>query len=245
MLRKKTMEDKLTASILLLVLSAGCLSEVNSQEITKEPPTTEIKKERTINTLKSENNANEIRLDRWDIHDREYSYEELEAKYIELYDFSFPYVFKEEITAEVVPTGVPEIYGEHLGVSYDGNPDAMIMILRQFEGIYLEDGLLQRYINIGTSISCEYCCGVDAIVHPDGSRACGCAHSYAMRGLTKYLLLEHPDEYTDEEILAELARWKATYFPKQSIQKVFNNYIETNSIDPSILAEMPNMVGRC
>jgi hypothetical protein len=240
------MENKVIIALALLLLSAGCISEFNSEEITEENPPTEIKKEQTIKTLESESDdGNEITLARWDIHDRKYSYAELEAKYIELYSTSFPYIFREEIKAEVVPTGVPELYGEELQVSYDGNPDGMIAVLSQFEGIYLEGELLQRYINIGTSISCEYCCGVDAIVRPDGSRACGCAHSYAMRGLTKYLLLEHPDEYTDEEILEELARWKATYFPKQSIQKVFNNYIETNNIDPSILAEMPNMVGRC
>ncbi|MEE8400825.1 MAG: hypothetical protein V3R86_01550, partial [Candidatus Hydrothermarchaeaceae archaeon] len=83
------------------------------------------------------------------------------------------------------------------------------------------------------------------LVLPDGTRACGCAHSYAMRGLSKYLILNHPGEYSDEEILEELSRWKTLFFPKQSIQKVLTNYAATSQIDPSILLDMPDMVGSC
>ncbi|MDP1694156.1 MAG: hypothetical protein Q8L34_01315, partial [Candidatus Woesearchaeota archaeon] len=46
-----------------------------------------------------------------------------------------------------------------------------------------------------------------------GGAACGCAHSFAMRGLAKYLITEHASEYTDAQILEELAKWKTLFFP--------------------------------
>jgi hypothetical protein len=52
-----------------------------------------------------------------------------------------------------------------------------------------------------------------------GDSACGCAHSYTMRGLAKYLVKEHGTEFSDEEILGELAKWKVLYFPGQITAK--------------------------
>jgi len=46
-----------------------------------------------------------------------------------------------------------------------------------------------------------------------GAPACGCAHSYAMRGLAKYLIKNHPKEFSDDEILGELGKWKVLFFP--------------------------------
>lgn len=222
--------------VLLLVLSTGC---------TNKPSSDNLQVESSDDDAVSKIDRPNITLEKWDVSDRKYSYEELESKYYELYNYSFSHLIKEYIKAEVIPSGVPAVYGEELGVSYDGEPDKMISILRRYEGIPLEGELLDRYIHVGSSISCEYCCGVKVIVYPDGKAACGCAHSYAMRGLIKYLLLNHPAEYTDDQIIEELAKWKTTYFPRQSIQKVFDNYAETNEIDPSILEEMPSMVGSC
>ena len=71
---------------------------------------------------------------------------------------------------------------------------------------------MQRYIGITNAISCEYCCGAQSITFSDGQAACSCAHSYAMRGLAKYLLTKHP-EMKDEEILNELGKWKTLFFP--------------------------------
>lgn len=184
-------------------------------------------------------------LEKWDINGKRLSYEELETKYHELYNFTYPYILKEEIKAMVIPTGTPKIYGRELGVAFDKDANEMISILREYEDSPLNENLLKRYVSIGSKISCEYCCGARTLVMPDGTRACGCAHSYAMRGLAKYLLLNHQNEYSDDEILEELAKWKTIFFPKQSIQKVLNKYAETNEIDPSVLLDMPNMVGNC
>jgi len=76
----------------------------------------------------------------------------------------------------------------------------------------LEGDKLDRYIKITNSISCEYCCGAQSITFPDGQAACGCAHSYAMRGLAKYLLTKHSD-MADDQILNELGKWKTLFFP--------------------------------
>jgi len=184
-------------------------------------------------------------LERWNLDDKRYSHNELRLRYGALYNFTYPYLVKEYVRAKVIPKGVPEIYGEELNVSFDADPNRMIPILRQYEGVPLDDALMVRYVNIGSQIACQYCCRAKTLVFPDGSRACGCAHSSAMRGLAKYLLLNHPTEYTDEEIVEELAKWKATYFPKQTIKKGYKEYVQTYKIDPSLLADLPDMVGSC
>jgi hypothetical protein len=40
-----------------------------------------------------------------------------------------------------------------------------------------------------------------------------------MRGLSKYLITKHGSEFSDDEILSELAKWKALYFPGQTQAK--------------------------
>ena len=123
--------------------------------------------------------------------------------------------------SEIIPTGAPKIYGKELGVSYDdvspNNPtstERAIGILSNLDtSITLTGENLQRYINIASQISCEYCCGAKSIIFSNGQAACGCAHSYAMRGLGKYLIKNHGSEYTDDEILEELGKWKVLFFP--------------------------------
>lgn len=123
--------------------------------------------------------------------------------------------------SEIIPTGIPAIYGAELGVNFDevspNNPqgaNANIAKLKKLDQtLELTGADLERYIEITTSISCEYCCGAKSITFEDGRAACGCAHSYAMRGLAKYLVTEHGDEYTDDEILSELGKWKVLFFP--------------------------------
>ncbi|HEA46554.1 MAG TPA: hypothetical protein ENH99_02115 [Candidatus Pacearchaeota archaeon] len=127
--------------------------------------------------------------------------------------------------SDIIPSGVPAIYGEELGITYDDvSPDnaqkanAAIRLLGNIDRTEtLEGADLERYINIlytlHDGISCEYCCGARSIIFEDGKPACGCAHSYAMRGLTKYLIINHGDEFTDEEILIENGKWKVLFFP--------------------------------
>ncbi len=175
----------------------------------------------------------------------------------------------------VISSGVPEVYGEDLGVTFDEVQKAM-NVMRQFDPydmkpkgkrIIPEGENLQRYIDIDIKISCEYCCGAASIIRQNGQSACGCAHSMAMRGLTAYLLQNH-SEMTNNEILRELARWKGMYFPKQMIKKMTEqlqsgNYTPDtaslvigvelpdygegsgNAPLPSEIENLPGMVGGC
>ena len=120
---------------------------------------------------------------------------------------------------DVLPKGAPDVYGGELGVSYNdvsaSNPqlaDATMKKLAKYEDMQLNKEQMERYVKIGSSIACEYCCGAKTLVFSNGERACGCAHSYAMRGLAKYLLTKHSD-MTDEQILNELGKWKVLFFP--------------------------------
>lgn len=128
---------------------------------------------------------------------------------------------------EVIPKGIPKIYGAELGVSYDDisasdqqKSDATIRKIGMLDQqISLSGKDKERYIAIAGQISCEYCCGVESIIFKDGSAACGCAHSFAMRGIAKYLIKNHGSEFTDNEILEELGKWKTLFFPSQMSKK--------------------------
>ena len=137
--------------------------------------------------------------------------------------------------SNIIPKGMPAVYGTEMNVKYDdvsvNNPgltEATIARLSQYEDMKLNQEQMTRYIRIGGSISCEYCCGAKAMIFSNGERACGCAHSYAMRGLAKYLLTKHPD-MTDEQILSEVGKWKVLFFPGIHEQKA--KVLEAAGID--------------
>ena len=129
--------------------------------------------------------------------------------------------------SNILPAGIPAVYGAELSISYDGvsasNPslaDQTITAMSQFDrSINLQGEDLQRYIAIVSQISCEYCCGAESIIFKDGKAACGCAHSQAMRGLAKYVIKNHPTEFTNDEVLEELGKWKTLFFPGVMAQK--------------------------
>ena len=127
--------------------------------------------------------------------------------------------------SEIIPKGIPSIYGSELKISYDdisvNNPSTTEKTIALLGNIDVSETLtgadLQRYINIlykiENGISCEFCCGARSVIFENGEPACGCAHSYAMRGLTKYLIKFHGNEFTDEQILEEAGKWKVLFFP--------------------------------
>ncbi len=130
------------------------------------------------------------------------------------------------------PTGVPPMYGGALGITYD-ETEAAMNVMRQYDPYQnpqiLAPDVLSRYINIGLMISCEYCCGAQTLVYDNGVAACGCAHSKAMRGLTRYLLEAYPD-MSNDEILAELVTWKSLYFPNDASAKALKQ-IKNNTFN--------------
>ena len=67
------------------------------------------------------------------------------------------------VAASVAPTGVPEIYGKELGISYDDvsandlqRTEQAIAVLRNYESMTLSGKDMERYITIASQISCEY-----------------------------------------------------------------------------------------
>lgn len=145
----------------------------------------------------------------------------------------------------VISQGVPEIYGEELGVTFDKVQKAMDVIKR-FDPDYgrkkiiLAGNDLQRYIDIGLRISCEYCCSAASIITKGGRAACGCAHAQAMRGLIAYLVQNHGPEYSNDEILRETSRWKGMYYPKQTIKKMISQ-LQSGEYTPDIAALILNI----
>ena len=127
--------------------------------------------------------------------------------------------------SEIIPTGIPPIYGDELGIKYDyvsaNNPEVTEQTITFLGNIdtseTLEGADLDRYIDLlynqYNGIACEYCCGTKSVIFSNGQAACGCAHSYAMRGVAKYLIKYHGDKFSDEEILTEVGKWKTLFFP--------------------------------
>lgn len=167
------------------------------------------------------------------------------------------YIRFKRIKADFIPSGVPGVYGSELGISFDEVQKAIDKVRvygptygEEDKKIILTGDDLERYKKIGAGIACEYCCGVKTLTKEDGSAACGCAHSIMMRGLTAYLIKNHPDEFTDEEILGELEKWKITYFPKQTLSTKLAELEKSGDSEiKTILQEfpdfLPEMVGGC
>lgn len=138
----------------------------------------------------------------------------------------------------VIPHGVP-FYGEALGVSFD-DPIKGLSIIANLDPSYgrnkiqLTSEEKQRYIKIDTtpSMGCQYCCSVDTAVDSRGNPTCGCQHSWAIRGLTAYLVKNYP-QLTDEEIMREVSKWKGLFFPKQMITKYIQES-QTGKYSPDI-----------
>lgn len=195
------------------------------------------------------------------LRSRDYASSELEARLVALEEevrqlrLLNPYYHFKEIQAEVIPAGVPETYGAALNVSFDQVQNS-INVMRRFGPTYGEEGIvltgadLDRYVQVGSATACQYCCDARTLVKPDGTAACGCAHSQAMRGLVAYLIAYHPDDYTSEELVAEANRWRAVYFPKQTLTEAL---VERSNAGESGIEEigaefpefMPQMVGGC
>ncbi|MBI2145045.1 hypothetical protein HYU18_01845 [Candidatus Woesearchaeota archaeon] len=164
----------------------------------------------------------------------------------------------------VIPTGTPE-YGAELGVSFDDPVNSLNVLAkldRQVPTNSLAEDEKTRFVNVGTKISCEFCCGAAAVIDGSGRDACGCSHAASFRGLSKYLIKNHPTEWTDDQILLELTKWKALYYPKNMVEKAVAALENGLELTPEVLndrdllkkisvgdttsiGELPTMVGGC
>lgn len=170
-----------------------------------------------------------------------------------------------DVIKQIIPTGTPEDYGPELSVSFD-DPVAGLNVIARLDRAIATTSLTpeqkQRYVGITSRISCEYCCGAPAVADAEGRDLCGCSHSLAIRGLAKYLITVHPEDWTDEEIYWEVTRWKALFYPRNSVEKgvaLASNNMEItaealndrdllskiSSGDTTSIGSLPNMVGGC
>jgi len=166
-----------------------------------------------------------------------------------------PYYRFKEIKAATIPTGVPSGYGDVLAVSFDEVQASMDVLSRMgptygADKIELSGPDLERYIRVGEQTACRYCCGARTLVSPDGEAACRCGHSQAMRGLAAYLITEQGERYSDDEIVAELNKWRTTYFPKQTLAETLWAMKQAGEpgieeIEAEFPEFMPDMVGSC
>ncbi len=120
--------------------------------------------------------------------------------------------------------GMP-FYGQELGVTYDdvlGSLPKLAALDPTYgsQKIALTDTEKIRYVKIGMTdkMTCEFCCGAKTLVFANGEAACGCQHSQAMRGILAYMIQKYPQK-TDDEMMREVARWKALFFPNQMMTR--------------------------
>ncbi len=164
----------------------------------------------------------------------------------------------------VVPTGTP-LYGVELGVSFDDPINSLNILAkldRQVPTSSLTEEEKARFVNVGTKISCEFCCGAPSVIDHTGRDLCGCSHAASFKGLSKYLIKNHPSEWTDDEILLELTKWKALYYPKNMVEKAVAALENGLELTPAVLndrdllkkiskgdttsiGDLPSMVGGC
>lgn len=142
-----------------------------------------------------------------------------------------------EIIKKIVPRGIPEVYGNEVGVSFD-DPVKSLSRLAALDKAVADNTLSadekKRYINIGTKISCEFCCSAPAVIDSQGRSLCGCSHAATFKGLAKYLIKNHP-EMSDEQILWELTKWKTTYYPKNMVEKAIAANENGLELSPAVL----------
>lgn len=138
--------------------------------------------------------------------------------------------------AMIMIKGEPAAYGKELHVSFEGVQESMD-IMKKYDPrmASFNKNELERYLNVTGKISCEFCCTVKSLTTSDGSPTCNCDHAKAMRGLAAYLVKNHGNEFDDEAILKELARWKGVYFPRQMTVKLIGE-IRTGVYSPDVNA---------
>ena len=72
-----------------------------------------------------------------------------------------------------------------------------------------------RWQKLTSVFTCDFCCGGPNSVTTISR--CGCAHSYAWQGMAKFFIKNYP-QYTDEQIMGEMTKWKAIWYPRGMIE---------------------------
>ena len=135
----------------------------------------------------------------------------------------------QDAIATVVPTGTPfyAAQGEGAqkiqGVTFD-DPITSQKVWASLLGskrfgtanvIQLTPEEEKRWQKLTSVFTCDFCCGGPNSVTTISR--CGCAHSYAWQGMAKFFIKYYPN-YTDEQILGEMTKWKGLWYPQGMIQ---------------------------
>lgn len=114
----------------------------------------------------------------------------------------------------MLPSGTPFYAPE--GISFDDAEGSLTAWGRYEDEILLDVELQARWEEITSTMTCDYCCGSPNSVTV--INRCGCDHAKAFRSIAKYLLSNYGSEYSNEEIIGELHRWKGAWYPKGVIE---------------------------
>lgn len=116
----------------------------------------------------------------------------------------------------LIPTGTP-FYGAEAGVSFDDPINALKTWGKHEQSTKLSSELQSRWEKIVGSFTCDFCCGSPQ--NPTIINRCGCAHAAAWRGIAKWMLNKYGDTYTDAQIMGEMNRWKALFYPGPMVKR--------------------------
>ena len=153
----------------------------------------------------------------------------------------------DDAMAMMISSGAPAYSEKVGGISFDDPITSMEYLAKLYpiikEEIKQNPEQWQRYLSLAAAprgISCEFCCGIGPQgVDSEGNLRCGCKHNPAVQALTLSLIKN--TDYSDAEILREVMKWKALFFPKNMIGIA----ISLAGKDASSLENLPGMVGGC
>ncbi|MBI2148912.1 hypothetical protein HYU23_04480 [Candidatus Woesearchaeota archaeon] len=121
-----------------------------------------------------------------------------------------------DLINNIIPSGTPW-YGAEAGVSFDDPKTAQQLWIRG-GAIQLSTEEQNRWARIVNSFTCDYCCGSPK--DPTIITQCGCAHSKAAQGMSKWFIKNYGNKYSDEEIYGEMARWYAVWYPGPTVKRI-------------------------
>ncbi|MBI2598566.1 MAG: hypothetical protein HYW50_05235 [Candidatus Diapherotrites archaeon] len=144
--------------------------------------------------------------------------------------------FLDQIKAELIPKGKPE-YSDW-ALHFDAQLNSLNKMIDYENEIILDGKELEQYKKIASQTFCEFCCG------PIEIEKCGCRHAQGYRGIVKFLVKNYP-EYSDEKIIEEQEKWKASFFQKGAIFKYLKEQKALEKVSEEEIQQVEEMIGAC
>lgn len=144
--------------------------------------------------------------------------------------------FLNEVKAKLIPFGKPE-YSDGI-LHFGAQSNSMNRMLEYNNGIVLEKAEQERFEKISAKAFCEFCCGPVSVLK------CGCNHSAAYKGIIKYLVKNFPD-FTDEKIVSEQEKWRASFFQEGTIYKYLKGEKALGKVSDEEIKQVEEVIGSC